>query len=121
MASLVDASLTNPQLKRNRSSYTLQSLFNATAVVPSCDLGLINSPKIILSGDGSSLHIHANGSRHNVIQEENALLSNRFSSTEANFGWDCDLRAFYFYFILSNFTNHNSNPGISLPYFISTK
>lgn len=117
--SLVDAYLANPQFDQDRFSYTLQSLFNAIAVIPSCDLGLIDSHKLILSGDGSSLHIHANGSGHKVIQEDDALLTHRFSSPEADFGWDSDLETFYFGFTLYNITNHNPNLGIDLPCFIS--
>lgn len=118
-ASLVDAYSINPQWDCDRYSYTLQSLFNAIAVIPSVDLGLIDSHNLTLSGDGSSLHIHANGYGHKIIDDDNVLLTHRFSSPEADIGWDSDLATFYFGFSLYNITNHNPNLGIDLPCFIS--
>lgn len=117
--SLVDAYSKDPYWDCERYSYTLQSLFNAIAVIPSSDLGLIDSNNLTLSGDGSSLHIHANGYGHKVIDDDSTLKTHRFSSPEADIGWDSDLETFYFGFTLYNITNHNPNLGIDLPCFIS--
>lgn len=118
-SSLVDSYSVSPHWDQERYSFTLQSLFNAIAVIPSTDLGLIDSANLILSGDGSSLHIHSNGYGHKVIDDNNVLLTHRYSSPEADIGWDSDLAAFYFGFTLYNITNHNPNLGIDLPCFIS--
>ena len=44
---------------RDRMMFTLQALFNALAVIPSIDSGFIDKNNLILSADGSSLHIHS--------------------------------------------------------------
>lgn len=120
---LVDAYSTNPQWDKDRLSYTLQSFFNAIAVIPSHDLGLINSNHLVLSGDGTSLHIHSNIHGHRVIEkdedEDPLKPTHRYSSPDADIGWDSDLGAYYLGFSLYNISSYNPKLKIDLPCFIS--
>ena len=49
-----------------RTMFTLQAIFNSLAVIPSCDPGIIDSDNLVLSKDGSSLHIHSSPYGHKV-------------------------------------------------------
>ena len=66
--------------------YTLQSLFNALAVIPSSDMGFIESNNLILSGDGSSLHIHASPFGHKVKLDKDGNPLVRYSAPDADIG-----------------------------------
>lgn len=118
-SSLADAYLSDSQWDRDRFSYTLQLLFNAIAVVPSQELGLLPTENLVLSGDGSSLHIHANGFGTKVKEEDPNGFTHRFSSPEADFGWDSDLGVHYFGFTLYNISHHDSSSKVDLPCFLS--
>lgn len=117
--SLVDLYSSNLYCDQDRYSFILQSIFNSIAVIPSIDLGLIDLFHLILSADGSALHIHANPFGHKVIDDLNVLLAYRFSSPEADIGWDSDLASYYFGFTFYNISYHNPNLGIDLPCFVS--
>lgn len=118
-ASLCDKYLNDGAVfDRERMIYTLQTIFNAIAVIPSCDRGFIDSNNLILSGDGSALHIHASPYGHKVIDDGNAVNTHRYSAKNADFGWDSDLETFYFGFTLYNISCHNPLKHIDLPVFI---
>jgi len=104
---------------RERMMFTLQSLFNALAVIPSLDTGFIDKDRLILSGDGSALHIHASRYGHQVLDgnEEDPVF--RFSAPDADIGWDSDLDSFYLGFTFYNISCHNPSRNIDLPVFIS--
>lgn len=74
--------------------YTMQSLFNAIAVIPSLDMGLIEPANSTLSGDGSCLHVHASCYGHKVQDALDPDNSYRFSAPDADIGWDSDLPVF---------------------------
>ncbi len=103
----------------NRYSYNLQSLFNTLAVIPSFDKGLINNDELVLSGDGSSLHIHASKYGHKVKEGNDNENIYRFSAPDADIGWDSDLETFYLGYTFYNISVHNKKLGIDLPVFIS--
>ena len=87
---------------RQRMMFTLQSLFNALVVIPSFDKRLIDSNNLTLSGDGSSLHIHASVFGHKVeVPDIEGDKIYRFSAPEADIGWDSDLESFYLGFTFS--------------------
>lgn len=118
-ASLVDAYTIDNQWDRQRFSYTLQLFFDAIAVIPSSDIGLIDSKDLTLSGDGSALHIHASPFGHKILEQNNDNLTHRYSSPEADIGWDSDLGVNYYGFTLYNISYHNSQLNLDLPCFLS--
>lgn len=103
---------------RERMIYTLQLLFNAIAVIPSLDMGFIDSNNLILSGDGSAFHIHASPYGHEVIKDDNTVNTHRYSAKNADFGWDSDLEMYYFGYTLYNISYHNPLIHSDLPVFI---
>lgn len=117
--SLADAYSIHPQWDQQRFSYTLQLFFDVIAVVPSSDLGLIDSKDLVLSGDGSALHIHASPFGHKVLEQSDDGLTHRYSSPEADIGWDSDLAMNYYGFTLYNISCHNPSLNIDLPCFLS--
>ena len=103
---------------RDRMIYTLQLLFNAIAVIPSHDMGFIDSYNLVFSGDGSAFHIHASPFGHQIIKDDNILNTHRYSAKNADFGWDSDLGMYYFGYTLYNISYHNSLIHTDLPVFI---
>lgn len=103
----------------DRYSYNIQSLFNLLAVIPSMDKGLIDNESLVLSGDGSSLHIHASKFGHKVKDGEDKDNIYRFSAPDADIGWDSDLECFYLGYTFYNVSCHNKERSIDLPVFIS--
>lgn len=87
--------------------------------IPSSDLGLIDSKDLVLSGDGSALHIHASPFGHKVLEESSDGRTHRFSAPEADSGWDSDLGLFYHGFTLYNISYHNPTLNLDLPCFLS--
>ena len=85
----------------------------------SLDTGFIDEDHLILSGDGSSLHIHASQYGHQITDgnEEDPVF--RFSAPDADIGWDSDLNSFYLGFTFYNISCHNPSRNIDLPVFIS--
>ena len=104
---------------RDRVIYKLQSLFNSLAVIPSMDKGLIDSNELILSGDGSSLHIHASKFPKKVKDGEDNEDIYRYSAPDADIGWDSDLECFYLGYTYYNIATHNKANNIDLPVFVS--
>jgi hypothetical protein len=103
----------------DRMLFTLQSLFNAIAVIPSLDTGFIDSKDCILSGDGSSLHAHASVFGHKIKEGSDLDDIYRYSAPDADIGWDSDLGSFYLGFTYYNIAYHNPSRNIDLPVFIS--
>ena len=103
----------------DRYSYNIQSLFNLLAVIPSMDKGLIDNENLVLSGDGSSLHIHASRFGHKVKEGEDKDNIYRFSAPDADIGWDSDLECFYLGYTFYNVSCHNKERCVDLPVFIS--
>ena len=105
---------------RQRMMFTLQSLFNALVVIPSFDKGLIDSNNLTLSGDGSSLHIHASVFGHKVeVPDIEGDKIYRFSAPEADIGWDSDLTSYYLGYTFYNIAYHSPVYNCDLPVFIS--
>lgn len=108
------------EFDRQRMMFTLQSLFNALAVIPSFDKGLIDSSNFTLSADGSALHIHASAYGHKVIDSDvEGALTHRFSAPDADIGWDSDLESYYLGYTFYNIAHHSSAFNCDLPLFIS--
>lgn len=104
----------NPSFDRNRWIFSLQSFFNSIAVIPSSDMGFIDSSNLICSGDGTAFHVHANP--HGTKIDDDHY---RYSAKNADFGYDSDLESFYFGHTLFNISTHNSLKHIDLPVFIA--
>ncbi|MBP3870401.1 MAG: transposase [Faecalicoccus sp.] len=117
--SLLDKYKDGADSDRDRMMFMLQSLFNSLAVIPSLDLGFIDQKELILSGDGSSLHIHASRSGHKASAGNDDDPVYRFSAPDADFGWDSSLDSFYLGFTFYNISYHNPSRNIDLPVFIS--
>ena len=104
-----------------RSTLTAELIFNRLAVIPSSDIGLIDSADLILSGDGSALHIHSSPFGHKVKDADVNDLTHRYSAPDADFGWDSDLGVTYFGYTLYNISHHNALLGIDLPVFLTLR
>lgn len=109
-----------PDFERDRKFFLLQQFMNQIAVIPSMDMGFIDSANLVLSGDGTCLHIHVspNGHRAKGV-DDNAVLTHRYGNKNADFGWDSDLEQFFFGHTLHNTSVHNDSKGIDLPVFIT--
>ena len=94
-------------------------MFNAIAVIPSIDTGFIDKENCILSGDGSSLHIHASRSGHKVKDSSDSDNIYRYAAPDADVGWDSDLETFYLGFTYYSISYHSSSMNIDLPVFIT--
>lgn len=115
---LADKYKNGAEWDRDRMIYTLQSLFNALAVIPSSDMGFIESNNLILSGDGSSLHIHASPFGHKVKLDKDGNPLVRYSAPDADIGWDSDLESYYLGYTLYNISYHNPHRSVDLPIYI---
>ena len=72
---------------RSRMAYVMQRLMTELVVIPSSDMDYINDKNLILSGDGSALHINVNPYGHAVKEDsENDHNTHRFSAPDADFG-----------------------------------
>lgn len=116
---LLDKYKENADCDSDRLMYTLQSLFNALAVIPSIDTGFIDKQNLILSGDGSALHIHASRFGHQVPTTDPGKPDYRFSAPDADVGWDSDLGEYYLGYTFYNIACHNPRKNIDLPVYIS--
>lgn len=105
----------------NRSTLTAEQIFNSLAVNPSSDIGLIDSENLILSGDGSALHIHSNPFGHKVKDADDNDLTHRYTAPDADIGWDSDLGVAYFGYTLYNISYHNALLGVDLPVFLTLR
>lgn len=117
--SLADKYKNGAECDHDRYLYPLQLLFNQLAVIPSMDMGFIDQKNLILSGDGSSLHIHASKYGHKVIKDgkddDNIY---RYSAPDADVGWDSDLNVPYLGFTFYSIDYHNKAMKTDLPVFI---
>lgn len=91
---------------RDRLLFTMQSLFNAIAVIPSLDVGLIEHANSTRFSDGSYLNIHACCYEHKVQDALDPDNSFRFSVPDTDIGWDSDLAQYFFGFTLYNISFH---------------
>ena len=117
--SICDKYKNGAEFDRDRLMFTLQSLFNAIAVIPSLDLGFVDPANSTLSGDGSALHIHSSPYGHKVDEAPDPDNNYRYSAPDADFGWDSDEERFYFGFTFYNISFHNPSKHIDLPVFIT--
>lgn len=99
--------------------FTLQTIFNALAVIPSCDPGIIDSDNLVLSKDGSSLHIHSSPYGHKVKNGDETDNTYLYSAPDADIGWDCDPDSYYFGYTFCSIAYHNAHRNLDLPVFIT--
>lgn len=114
---LFDKYKNGAEFDRDRMMFTLQSLFNAIAVIPSTDSGLIDKTNLVLSSDGSSAHIHASHFGHKVIEGQDSDNIYRYSAPDADIGWDSNLEMFYLGYTFYNISYYNPKKCIDLPVF----
>ena len=98
----------------------LQQLFSLAAVVPSCNIGLIDTNDLTISGDGTCVHAHANSYGHkkcNCLEQGilNCTCDRHYSDVDASWGWDSDLNAYYYGHTLYMFSYHNNQIGTDVP------
>ena len=118
-ASLCDKYLNGGSVyDRDRMIYTLQTIFIAVAVIPSFDMGFIDTNDLVGNGDGSAYHVHASFFGRHIIKDDNVVNAYRYSAKNADIGWDSDLETFYFGYTLYNISYHNSLKHVDLPLFI---
>lgn len=103
----------------DRMLYRLQSMFNSIVVNPSLDKNYINDDNLVLSGDGSAVHIHASSNPKKVKDGNEDEAIYRVSAPDANIGWDSDLGMYYLGYTFYNISYHNSKLGYDLPIYIT--
>lgn len=116
---LVDKYKNGAACDNERTMFTLQAIFNALVVIPSCDLDFIDSDNLVLSGDGSSLHIHSSPYGHKVKDGDESDNTYRYSAPDADIGWDSDLGSYYFGYTFYSIAYHNAHRNLDLPVFIT--
>lgn len=85
-SSICDKYRNGAEFDRDRLLFTMQSLFNAIAVIPSLDMGLIEPANSTLSGDSSCLLVHASCYGHKVQDALDPDNNYRFSAPDADIG-----------------------------------
>lgn len=85
-SSVCDKYRNGTEFDRDGLLFTMQSLFNAIAVIPSLDMGLIEPANSTLSGDGPYLHIHASCYGHKIQGALDPENNYRFSAPDAYIG-----------------------------------
>lgn len=108
-----------PDFDRERKFFILQQFMNQIAVIPSIDMGYIDSANLVVSGDGTCLHIHVSPYGHKAKGANDDVKTHRYGNINADIGWDSDLEQFYFGHTLHNTSVHNHSKGIDLPIFIT--
>lgn len=101
--------------KENLAEDDLNILFNKLAVEFSLSKGLIEK-EMVLSGDGSALHIHSNHYGTPVKEDRNLRF---YSDVDADIGYDSALECFYFGYSEYNLSVHNDKCKIDLPVFLT--
>lgn len=94
----------------------MQQVLSLAAIVPSCNLGLIDTDDLTISGDGTCVHAHANSYGHkkcNCLEQGilNCTCDRHYSDVDASWGWDSDLNAYYYGHTLYMFSYHNNQIG----------
>jgi hypothetical protein len=108
---------------KSRDFYSLQALLNAIAVIPSQNRNIIPAKNLILSGDGTCLHIHSSPFGNRAVEKtENETpdaLVYRYGNVTADIGWDSDLEVYYYGHTIHNTTYHDPVLGVDLPVFLT--
>ena len=103
----------------DRVSYSLEKIFSLLAVNQSVKLGLINNDNLILSGDGSCVHIHSSPLGHKVNSVQDETCNYRYTAPDADFGWDSDLEKWYLGYTLYNISCYNPVYKTDIPVYLS--
>lgn len=93
--------------------YAYLQFFNHLAVEFSLKNNLIEQ-NCTISGDGSSLHTHANPLGTKIDDDHR-----RYSDIDADIGWDSDLSQFYFGYTEYNISCINHDLNVDLPLFLT--
>lgn len=98
----------------------LQQLFSLAVIVPSCNLGLIDTSDLTISGDGTCIHAHVDSYGHrkcNCLEQGilNCTCDRHYSDVDASWGWDSDLNAYYYGHTLYMLSYHNKQIGTDVP------
>ena len=104
---------------RERVSYVMEQIFNLLVVEPSIQKGLIDTNNLILSGDGSCVHIHSSQFGHKVHDAPDPDVNYRYTAPDADNGWDSDIGHWYFGYTMYNISNYNPVYKTDLPVYIS--
>lgn len=118
-SSICDKYRNSTEFDRDRLLFTMKFLFNAIAVIPSLDMGLIETANSTLSSGNSYIHVYASCYGHKVQDAFDPDNNYRFSAPDADIGWDSDLAQYFFGFTFYNISFHNPSLHIDLPVFIS--
>jgi len=116
---LLDRYKNGAEADKDRILYKLQSIFNDLVLIPSLDKGMIDTDELVLSGDGSCLHIHASKHPRKVKEGNDDEDLYRYSAPDADIGWDSDLESFYLGYTFYNISYHSKENGIDLPVYIN--
>ena len=130
-----------------RWTLALELVFDLVAVRPT--LGRYASRAkggLTLSGDGSSLHIHASKHGHRVVEAgaaggaeaanaagaadsadgsggdgDDRPLTHRYTAPDANIGWDSDKEKYFLGYTFYNISWHIGDLGLDLPMFVTQR
>jgi hypothetical protein len=103
-----------------RPERLLQEIFALIAVVPSLELGLIDTDNVTVSGDGTCVHCHTSSRGIKVCDcRKNGIYdcrcNRRFADPDAAWGWDSYLGQYFYGHTLYAFSYHNARHKIDLP------
>ena len=103
-----------------RPERLLQEVFSLIAVVPSIELGLIDTEDLTVSGDGTCVHVRSSSRGVKVCDCRKKGIydchcKRRFSDPDAAYGWDSYLGQYFYGHTLYAFSYHNPKLAIDLP------
>ena len=104
-----------------RWTLVLERLFDLLAVRPSYDRFVHEEDELILSGDGSALHIHSSPHGHHVENPPDDQHTHRYTAPDADLGWDSHEGVVYLGFTLYTLSLHLKSPATDLPMFIAQR
>ena len=103
-----------------RPERLIQEVFSLIAVVPSIELGLIDTKNLTVSGDGTCVRCHSSSRGIKVCDCRkygiyDCKCKRRFADPDACWGWDSYLGQYFYGHTLYAFSYHNPKLKIDLP------
>ena len=107
----------------------LQEIFSLIAIVPSVELGLIDTSSLTVSGDGTCVHCHSSALGNKVCDCKdngiyNCKCNRKYSDYDASYGWDSHLGTWFYGHTLYMLGTYNAQYKLDLPLhirFVSAK
>lgn len=108
----------NADCDLHRPTRTLEKVFDQLVVRISFEKFI--KENFVLSGDGTSVHIHSSRYGHAVKNPTDKQHTHRYTAPDADIGWDSDEGRYYFGFTMFAICFHVTE-GIDIPMFIAQR